>query len=104
MLTGDQILQRLHGEQLTFSDLAKLLDVSPTHIHCVAHRKRNSTRIARALAIAIGKPFAEVFSDQPQYHKQRPIADPRVRAQRIQATEQALTAAGYRINRREASR
>lgn len=102
MLTGDQILQQLNEAHLTFSDIARLLNVTPQHVWGVAHRARCSRRIAKALAIALGKPFAEVFSDQPQYHKH---ADQAARAQHIQAAREALTAAGYRLaNTREASR
>lgn len=104
MLTGDQILKQLNQEQLTFTDIARLLDVTPQHVWGVAHRTRCSTRIARALAIAIGKPFTEVFDDQPHYHKQRTVIDPKARAQRVQATREALTAAGYQLNIRKASR
>lgn len=104
MLTGDEILQNLRTVQLSYSDIARFLNVTPQHVRMVAHRERSSKRIAKALTIAIGKPFTEVFSDQPQYHTQRPIVDPEARAKRIRAAREALAAAGYQINTREASR
>lgn len=102
MLTGDQILQSLQREQLTFTDLARLLNVSPQHVQAVAHRKNYSTRIARALSIAIGKPFAEVFDDQPQYH--RIARSDEARAKRIQAARDALIKAGYDLKPQTATR
>lgn len=107
MLTGKQILQGLNDKQLTFTDIARLLGVTPQHVHNVAHRKAHSSRIAKALAIAIGSPFEAVFDDQPQYHqqyRQRPVSDPVARAKNHQAAQKALAAAGYRLHTREASR
>lgn len=102
MLTGDQILKSLQREQLSFSDLARLLGVSPQHVQAVAHRKNYSSRIARALSVAIGKPFAEVFDDQPQYHRvAKSGAD---RAKHLQATRLKLAAAGYDIKPQTVSR
>jgi len=108
MLTGKEILQALNDKQLTFTDIARLLGVTPLHIHNVAHRKAYSARIARALSIAIGQPFEKVFDDQPQYHqqyRQRPVVDLVARAKHRQAAQEALAAAGYLLtNRRESSR
>lgn len=92
MLTGDQILQCLQREQLTYSDLARLLNVSPQHVQAVAHRRNSSARIARALSVAIGKPFVEVFSDQPQYHRTAQSA--KDHAQRVKQAQAALAKAG----------
>ncbi|TVO70878.1 hypothetical protein FHP88_15605 [Sedimenticola selenatireducens] len=101
MLTGNQILRRLKTVQLSFTDIARLLSVTPQHVHHVAHRKACSSRTAKALSVAIGLPFEEVFEDQPQYHRQ---IDPQARVKRIQATHEALLEAGYDLKPLSATR
>ncbi|MCU7878331.1 MAG: helix-turn-helix domain-containing protein [Candidatus Thiodiazotropha sp. (ex Lucinoma borealis)] len=66
-MNGDQILHFLRAFGLTFTDIAQALGVTPQHVGQVAHRKGDSTRIAKALAIALNKPVEEVFPDRPQY-------------------------------------
>lgn len=91
MLSGDDLLQSLHDVGLTFSDLAKLLRVTPQHVRGVAHRKTYSARIAKAIAVAIGKPLVDVFPDVPQYFENKPVVDPKVRASRLKAVKNLIT-------------
>jgi transcriptional regulator with XRE-family HTH domain len=68
-VNGKQILQSLKLCDLSFTDIANALEVTPATISMVAHRRSDSRRIAEALAMAIGKPIEKVFPDRPQYHR-----------------------------------
>lgn len=62
-MNGKEISMSLNEKQLNFSMLATACDTSLSHIYNVAYRTTISRPIAEKIALAIGKPFAEVFPD-----------------------------------------
>lgn len=98
-MNGPEILEALNEQGLTFSDIGRLLHLSPQNIWSVANRRQKSTRVARALCVAIGKPIGEVFPDQPRYALQ----DPKAKAERLKALQKELAAAGYTLRPKAAN-
>lgn len=103
MMSGDKIHQSLRSQNLTYSDLARLLGVTVQHISGVCHRKTYSARVAKAIAVAIGKPLVEVFPDVPQYFNKVRQIDPKARAAGIEKVRKSLAQAGVSVRPRAAT-
>ena len=70
-MDAPQIQQALKEQGLTYTDVGEALGVTANTVVAVVHRRGTSRRVARGIAVAIGKPVKSVFPDKPQYHRDR---------------------------------
>lgn len=64
----DRIREQLKVRGYDFSQIARVLGVSPAYVSNVARRTRQSHPVAVAIATALDKPVDRVFPDIPMYH------------------------------------
>ena len=57
----------LEAKNITFSDIAKAKEVSPTHVVKVSNRGTQSLPVAKAICLALDKSLEEVFGDVDAY-------------------------------------
>ena len=88
-MNGDEIRLSLKDLDISFTDIAKALEVTPQSVSAVAHRKGDSASIAKAICIALGKPVEEVFEDRPQYQRHVDTKERKRRLDKIQRANAA---------------
>lgn len=66
MIDQKKIKIALLANGISQADIARMLKVSPPSVHNVITGKRRTPRIRMAIALAIGKPVAEVFPDHQE--------------------------------------
>jgi len=59
----DNIKLELKTKGLTQAEIATMLKVTPVSVHDVITGKRKNPRIRKAIAMAIGKPVADLWPD-----------------------------------------
>lgn len=90
-MTAQDIQNALEQRGYNFAIVAEALGVTPSAVHQTATGRSRSARIANALAIATGKPLAELFPDLTNH---KPRTDKRKdRAQAVENLRTQLLAA-----------
>ncbi|OCQ21943.1 hypothetical protein A7985_09035 [Pseudoalteromonas luteoviolacea] len=88
-MTFEAIKKELIAKDIQFSDIAKAVDVTPSHVSNVARGSATSMHIAKAISLSLGKPLEHVFGEDYSHTKKR---GPKDRTQRRNQIVEALQA------------
>ncbi|WP_300583246.1 hypothetical protein [uncultured Pseudoalteromonas sp.] len=63
-MTFEEIKKTLKERDVTFTDIAKALEMTPGHITNVARRDARSKNVANAISLSLGLSLTEVFGNE----------------------------------------
>ena len=86
-MTFEEIKKSLKAHDVTFTDIAKALDITPAHVTNVARRSARSKHVANAISLSLGLTLKEVFGNEYDGSTKR---GPKDRTERKQVIYEAL--------------
>ena len=84
-MTFEEIKKTLRERDITFTDIAHALEITPSHVTNVAKRTARSKPVAEAIALSLDLEFAEVFANEYDGTTRRGPKDRTERKQQIYA-------------------